>query len=132
MRSDPLAVLFDTSVLIDFLRGKSRARALLSDLAARRITLAISTVSVAELYAGMRQSEEAETAKLIDALECLPLSAEIAKKAGLIRGRERRAGRTFALDDMMIGATAIVYGFPLVTDNPKDFEISEVELFSGY
>ena len=129
MRSDPLAVLFDTSVLIDFLRKKPEARALLSDLAARRITLAISAVSVAELYAGMREHEEAETAKLIDALECLPLSAEIAKKAGLIRGRQRQLGRTFALDDMMIGATAIVYGFPLVTDNRKDFEIPEIELF---
>jgi predicted nucleic acid-binding protein len=129
MRSDPVAVLFDTSVLIDFLRKKPEARALLSDLAARRITLAISAVSVAELYAGMREHEEAETAKLIDALECLPLTARIAKKAGLIRGRQRQLGRTFALDDMMIGATAIVYGFPLVTDNRKDFEIPEIELF---
>jgi len=132
MRSDPVAVLLDTSVLINFLRGKPEPAALFRDLTARRIDLAISSITVAELYAGMRQSEEAQTTKLITALDCLSLTAEIAQKAGLLRARERRLGRTFALDDLMIGATAIAYGFPVATDNPRDFEIPEIELFSDW
>jgi predicted nucleic acid-binding protein len=83
--------------------------------------LVISSISVAELYAGMRPIEEAETAKLIDSLECLPLTAEIAQKAGRIRARERSLGRTFALDDLMIGATAIVYGFPFSDGQSQRF-----------
>jgi predicted nucleic acid-binding protein len=131
MKTDPLAVLLDTRVLINFLRRKTSAVALLRELEGRRITLAISTVTVAELYAGMRQTEEAQTEKLIEVVECIPLTREIARRAGLIRAREQSLGRTFALDDLMIGATAIFYGFPLATENPRDFEIPEIELFLG-
>lgn len=132
MKSDPLAVLLDTSVLINFLHGKPEALALFRDLTSRRVALAISCITVAELYAGIRLGEEVETARLIDSLDCLPLTGEIAKKAGLIRAEQRRLGRTFALDDLMIGATAIAYGFPLITDNRKDFEIPGIELYPGY
>lgn len=132
MKSDPLAVLLDTSVLIEFLRRNPEAVALFRDLSARQANLATSFVTVAELYAGMRPGEEAETARLIDSLDCLPLTAEIAKRAGLIRAAQRRLGRTFALDDMMIGAMAIAYGFPLITDNRRDFEIPGIEIYAGY
>jgi len=132
MRSDPLAVLIDTSVLIEFLRRKPRAVALFRDLSARHINLAISSVSVAELYGGIRLGEETKVARMIESLDCLPLTTSIAKQAGLIRAEQRRLGRTFALDDMMIGATAIAFGFPLITDNRKDFEIPEIEIYPGY
>jgi len=132
VKSNPLAVLFDTSVLIEFLRRKPKAVALFRDLSARQVNLAISCVTVAELYAGMRPGEEANVARLIDSLNCIPLTAEIAKRAGLIRAEQRRFGRTFALDDLMIGATAILYGFPLITDNRKDFEIPDIEIYPGY
>lgn len=132
MKSDPLAVLIDTSVLIEFLRRSPKAVGLFRDLATRHIDLAISCVTVAELYAGIRVGEEIKIARLIDSLECLSLTADIAKRAGLIRAEQRRIGRTFALDDLMIGATAIAYGFPLITDNHKDFEIPGIEIYSGY
>jgi predicted nucleic acid-binding protein len=37
-------------------------------------------------------------------------------------------GRTHTLDDMMIAATALEYGYTLVTDNPKDFQIPGLAL----
>ena len=132
MRSDPFAVLIDTSVLINFLHNKPEALALFRDLTSRRVALTISCITVAELYAGIRPGEEVETARLIDSLDCLPLTGEIAKMAGLIRAEQRRIGRTFVLDDLMIGATAIAYGFPLITDNRKDFEIPGIEIHVDY
>ena len=132
MKSDPLAVLLDTSVLINFLHEKPEALALFRDLTSRRVALAISCITVAELYAGIRACEEVETDRLIETMDCLTLTSEIAKNAGLIRAEQRRLGRSFALDDMLIGATAIAYGFPLITDNRKDFEIPGIEIYSGY
>ncbi len=125
-------VLVDTSILINFMHGKAQHRALLRELAVRRVSLAISCVSVAELYAGMRAGEEAATEEMLQALEIHPVTFEIAQRAGLIRAAQRRLGRTFTLDDMMIAATAIEYGCPLVTDNRRDFEIPEIVLFSEF
>jgi len=122
-------VLLDTSILINLLHGKAEARTLVGDLTARGISLAISCVTVAELFAGMRAGEETVTEELLSALDCIPVTREIAQKAGLVRAAQRRLGRTFALDDMMIAATAIQFGYPLVTDNRKDFEIPEIELY---
>jgi predicted nucleic acid-binding protein len=121
-------VLIDTSIIINFMLGKARHRALFRDLATRQMSLATSCISVAELYAGMRIEEETRTAEMLEAFEVLPVNFEIARKAGLIRASQRRSGRTFALDDMMIAATCIVYGYPLITDNRKDFEIPEIVL----
>jgi predicted nucleic acid-binding protein len=117
---------------VRYQRFDRKAVALFRDLSARQVNLAVSCVTVAELYAGMRPGEEANIARLIDSLDCIPLTAELAKRAGLIRAEQRRLGRTFALDDLMIGATAVVYRFPLITDNRKDFEIPDIEIYPGY
>ena len=130
-RRDP-TVLLDTSVLIHFMRGKPEARALLRDLVMRGVTLAISCISVAELHGGMRRGEEQATERLLNGLETLPVTFAVAQKAGLIRFEQRQLGRTFALDDMLIAATAILNRYPLITDNRKDFEIPEIELFPEY
>ena len=122
-------VLLDTRVLINFLHGKREPTELLGNLTGRGIALAVSCITVAELFAGIRESEETVTEELLSSLDCLPVTLQIARRAGLLRATQRRLGRTFALDDMMIAATAIHYGYPLITDNRKDFEIPEIELF---
>jgi hypothetical protein len=122
-------VLLDTTVLIHLLRDNADAETRMLDLTGRGFGLAISCITVAELFAGMRPGEEAVTEQLLSAFDCLPVTREIAEKAGWMRASQRRTGRTFALDDMMIAATAIRFGYPLVTDNRKDFEVPELELF---
>jgi len=127
---DRKAVLLDTSVLIDLLHGRAEPSRLVRDLSARGHLLATSYVNIAELYAGMRPGEQSATEELLAALECLPLTPEIARMAGDIVATRRRMGRTHTLDDMMIAATAIESGFALLTANRRDFEIPEIELFS--
>jgi predicted nucleic acid-binding protein len=123
------AVLLDTSVLIDLLHGRKKPVGLVRNLTMRGFVLATSSINIAELFAGMHKGEEAETEELIEGLECLPLTPEIAKRAGKIVAARRRIGKTHSLDDMMIAATAIEYGYTLLTDNRKDFEIPEIVLF---
>lgn len=125
-------VLLDTSVLINFMHGKPKARALLRDLGLRGVTLAVSCITVAELYGGIRAGEEKATEKLLSSLDVFPVTFEIAREAGLIRSTQRRLGKTFAIDDMMIAATAILHGCVLITDNRKDFEIPRIVLLPEY
>lgn len=122
-------VLLDTSILINVLHRKPREMTLLQDLTVRGIGLAISCITVAELYAGMRIGEEKTTQALLSALDSIPLDSEIAREAGLIRAAQRRIGKTFALDDMLIATTAIHYGYSLITENRKDFAIPGIYLY---
>jgi len=126
---EPPGVLLDTSVLIDLLHHREQPAALVRDLTMRGYLLATSCVNVAELHAGMRKGEEAATEELLSGMECLPLTQKIATKAGDIKAARRLIGKTQSLDDMMIAATAIEYGYTLLTDNRKDFEIPEINLF---
>jgi predicted nucleic acid-binding protein len=130
MESAASGILLDTTVLIDLLRHHKEAVAQVRELALRGFTLAICPITVAELYAGMRKGEEQSTEELISAFQWLPLTREVARKAGEIVASKRRAGRTHALDDMMIAAAAIHYGYSLLTENRKDFVVQGIQLYS--
>ena len=131
MNSERRGVLLDTSVLINLLHRRKEPVALIRELSLRGFVLATSAVNVAEIYAGLRIGEEQETRDLLSTLKCLPVTPKIARKAGDITAARRRIGRTHWLDDMMVAATAIEHGYTLLTDNRKDFEIPEIELFSA-
>ena len=124
------AVLLDTSVLINLLHERKEHMQLIRDLVLRGFILTTSSINIAELYAGMRAGEEKETANLLAAFRHLPLTPAIGRKAGEMTAARRRIGRTHALDDMMIAATVIEYGYTLVTGNCKDFEIPGIDVLS--
>ena len=52
----------------------------------------------------------------------LPVTAEVAWRAGELRGRLAAQGSPRTQADMLIAATALVHGFTLVTRNTRDFE----------
>lgn len=130
MAAAAAGILLDTTVLIDLLRHREEAVAQVRDLALRGFTLAICPITVAELYAGMRKGEEQGMEELLSAFQWLPLTRDVARKAGEMVASKRRAGRTHSLDDMMIAATAIHYGYTLITSNRKDFAVPGIHLYS--
>lgn len=130
MAAAATGILLDTTVLIDLLRHREEAVAQVRDLALRGFTLAICPITVAELYAGMRKGEEQSMEELLSAFQWLPLTRDVARKAGEIVASKRKTGRTHALDDMMIAATAIHYGYALLTGNRKDFAVPGIHLYS--
>jgi predicted nucleic acid-binding protein len=96
--------LVDTSVLIDVLRGvPDRVESVKALVEAGHI-LGCSAITVAELFAGMRQKERAATVSLLDSLEHFDVTRPIAEKAGLLRGEWAAKGRTFSLPDLLIAA----------------------------
>ena len=121
-------ILLDSCILIDLLHGRKETVAQIRELSLRGFSLVTSAVCVAEIYAGMRKGEEKDTETLLSTFHNLPLTGPIARKAGEITNSRRQIGRTHNLNDMMIAATAIKNGCAVLTQNRKDFDISEIEL----
>jgi predicted nucleic acid-binding protein len=72
-------ILLDTSVLIDVLRRRNGRREALAALLRAHESLAITSLNIVELYAGMRPGEEASTEAFLDGLECFDLSGSAAR-----------------------------------------------------
>ena len=110
--------LVDTDVWIDFLRGTPQAVAFVSKLPN---DVVISCISVAELYAGVRDGAESQALKdLLDTLEIIDLNRDIAQAGGLIR-REHGKAHGLGLNDALIAATAVNRKACLYTLNIKHY-----------
>ena len=120
--------LLDTTVLIDYLRGRSVAVELLNTLVNQGHQIGVCCISVAELYAGVNEAQRAGADRLIDALDYREVSREIAKEAGRYRYEFARQGSVLSTADTLVAATAIAYGSVLVTANAGDFPMEELEL----
>ena len=74
------SILLDTDVLVDFLRGHSKAVAFVKKHSTQ---IVLSAITVAELYAGVRGDEELEALDdLVSLFPVLPVTADLAKAGG--------------------------------------------------
>jgi hypothetical protein len=113
-----MAKLFDSDLLIDYLRGHPGA---VSFVEANVAKACISAMNIAELYQGVRNGEEqTNLGKMISALTSLPITPEIAELGGLF-SRDYRASHGCGLADCLVAATAELHGLTLVTLNAKHF-----------
>ncbi len=115
-------ILLDTDIMIDFLRGYSRAVSLVKDHAG---SIALSSIVVAELYAGVRGEQELETLdEFISFCNIVPVSGEIARLGGLFK-RDYFKSHSTGLADALIAATAKVEELRLNTLNIKHYPMIE-------
>jgi predicted nucleic acid-binding protein len=124
-----MRLLLDTSVLIDVLRLRSHRRELLAELVQAGHMLATTALNVAEVYAGMRPDEAQRTEALLSALDCYELTGNSGRRAGALKQKWARKGRTLTLADMIVAALALEHGCILMTDNRKDFPMEELDKF---
>lgn len=114
--------LVDSDVLIWVLRDREESVKLLYRLSEETgETLACSSLSILEIWSGVKPAEVHKTSLFLDALESIPLDAAIARHAAeLIRAsRRRRDPREWV--DACIAATALRFHRVLVTYNQKDY-----------
>ena len=111
-------MLLDTSILVDFMRGKTEAISFVESLGR---AASLSVVSVAELFTGAkRQTEEREIRDLVGDLQVFVVSQPIAERAGA-HVKHFAASHSLALPDALIAATAEHHGLALATLNVKHF-----------
>lgn len=111
-------VLVDTDVMVDFLRGQPKAVSLVSRHSAEII---LSSIVVAELYAGVKGDGELNTLDdLLSLFRIVPVSPSLAKAAGLYK-RDHFKSHGVGLADAIVAATAVDEHADLKTLNTKHY-----------
>jgi tRNA(fMet)-specific endonuclease VapC len=114
---------------IDHLRQVDPVSKKLEELAPEG--LALSVVSLAEIYEGVYYSRDPQRSKevlnsfLSPDLEILGIDQEIAQIFGRERGRLRKEGKLIGDMDLLIASTALRQQLTLLSDNRRHFEAVE-------
>jgi predicted nucleic acid-binding protein len=122
------AVLLDTTVLIDVLRGRPEAQRRLLALRSAGDAPYTCAVNVEETVRGLRPREHEQARALFTALRIVALGVVEGWRAGEWRREYARRGRTLAQADCLIAAAALTVGGRLATGNPKDFPMRELTI----
>lgn len=110
-------ILVDTDVIVDFLRGYTKAIAYVENHSAE---IVLSSIVVAELYAGVRDDERARLDDFVTLFPILPITSEIAKTGGLFK-RDYHKSYRIGLADALMAATAVTEDAELKTLNTKHY-----------
>jgi predicted nucleic acid-binding protein len=120
------AILIDSDVLIEVSRARDTAvLANWNALGGSDAMLLCSPVTIAEIWQGARPSEHAVLSALFSALTCVPIDAEIGRRAGdYLRLYAKSHG--VELGDALIAASASVHQLTLWTRNRKHYPMRDV------
>lgn len=123
--------LLDTSVLVDLLRGNTRARTWIDRLS--EDARAISVVTAAELLAGCRnRREQRSVEREIELYDLLWLDESISARALELYKKFHLSHNTGFLD-CLIAATALSYDLTVATLNVKHFApIPKIQVVRPY
>jgi predicted nucleic acid-binding protein len=113
--------LLDTTIAIDHLRGDQAAVDLLRGFVENDETLAASEVVRFELVAGVRDDELAALEQFFSAVSWVPVGEEVARAAGELARKFRRANSGIDDADYLIAATALLLEADLLTTNVRHF-----------
>ncbi len=109
-----MKAVFDTNILVDYLKGVSAAREELQQYRIRQISI----ITFIEVMVGAKNAaEESAIRGFLATFEVLELSAEIAQEAIAIRQELR-----LKIPDAIVYATARTQGCMLVSRNTKELK----------
>ncbi|MGI8643494.1 MAG: type II toxin-antitoxin system VapC family toxin [Thermomicrobiales bacterium] len=128
--------MVDSDWIVDYLGGVVEARNVLDALVPQGIGTSI--ISCIEIEEGVLGSRDPETDRLsfdgfLGIAETIFVDQNIASRTARLRVDLRRAGRSVnhRAFDLIIAATAIEHGIPLVTRNTRDYvDIPALNLYA--
>lgn len=120
-------MLLDSTVLIDYLRGKPAVQRV-NALLAREDTLCTSSINVEEIIRGLREPETESVERLFDGLRVVPIGRKEGRQAGEWRRPFATRGTTLSQADCLIAAAAQAVNAVLATGNPRQFPMRGIEV----
>ena len=114
-------MLIDTDVIIWYMRGNATAL----DEIEKQKNFSISVVTYMELVQGIRNKKELTSLrKALKSWNCkiIYITEEISSKA-MFYVEQHYLSHSMQIADALIGATAALYGVPLLTSNDKHYKI---------
>lgn len=115
--------------MIWVLRGDKKYADLLKTLA-RKGSLFISSITIAEIYKNIYPAELLKTENLLNELQSFDVTPLIAKQAGLYWQEYSKELKNLSLTDCLIAATANVNEATLVSLNKKHFPMKDIKLLN--
>lgn len=111
-------ILFDTDIVIDFLRGDKQAVALFKTATGK---ICFSAITVAEIFSGIKnRKEESEVEKLFALFPVVETTTKIAADAGKFV-KQYRLSHSVEIPDAIIAATCLHTDAALYTLNVKHY-----------
>ena len=114
-------ILVDTSILIDHLRGRAEPGRLMREALLAEVTLAASVVTKVEVLGSMRSPEKAAVRAIFSVVDWLPVTEDIADRAGSLARKYRRSHGSIDVVDYLIAATTEQHDADLWTRNVRHF-----------
>lgn len=118
--------LIDTDWIIHYLLG---AKPIREELRRRRPEgLAVSVISLAEVYEGVYYSRDPEASRrgfeeFLENVSIIVVDEEICRVFAKERGKLRKKGSLIGDIDLLIGSTCLFHDLTLLTNNARHFEL---------
>lgn len=124
-------ILIDTSIIIEHLRKQNRQKSILYNIA-NQYELYTSTVVEFELYTGATTQQKQQDIRAVLAWTVvLPFTSETAQTAAFTYQQLKAQNQLIDMRDILIAATALTNGLPLMTLNVGHFNrISGLKLMA--
>jgi predicted nucleic acid-binding protein len=122
-------VMIDTDILIWILRKKPEIKAKFEQVVKDvQGNVYVTLIQVAEIYAGIRESERVETAEFFHAICHLEITEAIGQQAGEFLNQYQKSHHV-TLADALIAAASLRHHFKLWTLNRKHYPMMLPEHF---
>jgi predicted nucleic acid-binding protein len=115
-------ILLDTSVFIDYFRKTNRDNSLLSKVLSTNERIAISVVTHFEILIGNTEQQNSFWELILENITILDYNYQLNQQAVDTQKQLIKINKRLAFQDLLIGATAIYYNYPLATLNEKHFK----------
>lgn len=126
-----MGLILDSSVLIGAERQGLTVYQVLAGIrrSQKDIEVGVSVITIGELAHGVARAESLQRKEkrlrfmqeLASALPIYPVSGSIAFRAGITDGERQAKGIRLPLSDLLIGVTALEFGFGVGTSNLRHF-----------
>jgi predicted nucleic acid-binding protein len=119
-------MILDTNVLIDLIKNQKPAVQCLEKLREEGTSFSVTTISVFELFRGLRKTQNDEKIgqlqSLVNSFVVYSFSIQSAQEGGLMLANLEKKGVPIDTEDCMIAGVAKTRNEPILTRNKKHFE----------